>query len=197
LKIMSTSETQPAEPKPGSRRFQFSLRALFSLTCGTAAFFSLARTLGYVDAVVILAAIVVVVGVMEYPRRVHLATGILLTVVAGLLLWANLRPTRWEKEFGVSTPDQLDPVAKSMFCRGWPLSPCLICIHHHMTVDPSDPAIYLALTSDGIVFVAALFVTRGICGLCFRRRGRPIINTLPSPPQPPNTRPLARPRGRR
>ena len=68
---MTTPKTQPAAPKPGRRPFQYSLRALFGLTCGIAAFFSLARTLGYVDAVVILAGIVVLVGVMAYPRRVR------------------------------------------------------------------------------------------------------------------------------
>jgi len=40
-----------------------------------------------------LTAIVVLVGVMKYPRRVHPLTGVLLTLVAGTLLWANLRPT--------------------------------------------------------------------------------------------------------
>ena len=138
---MSTTEPQSAASKPERRPFQFSLRSLFGLTCGTAAFFSLARTLGYVDAVVILAAIAVAVGVMEYPRRVHPLTGILLTLVAGMLLWANLRPTRWAREFNVGPPEGLDAVADSMFCRGWPLSPCLICMRHHMTVDPRDPTV--------------------------------------------------------
>ena len=101
---MTTPETQPAEAKPGRRPFQFSLRALFGLTCGTAAFFSLARTLGYADAMVILAAVVVAVGVMEYPRRVRPAHGHLLTLVAGTLLWANLRQTGWEREFGDVPP---------------------------------------------------------------------------------------------
>ena len=105
---------------------------MFGLTTGTAAFFSVARTLGYVDAVVILAGIVVVVGIMEYPRRVHLATGILLTLVAGALLWANLRPTGWERLHHVRPPNELDPVAKSMFYRGWPLYPFATCPFHGM-----------------------------------------------------------------
>ena len=175
---MSTTEPQSAASKPGRRPFQFSLRSLFGLTCGTAAFFSLAHTLGYVDAVVILAAIVVIVGIMEFPRRVRPTTAILLTIVAGLLLWANLRPTGWAREFNLGPPIGLDPVLRNMFCRGWPLSPCLLYLRHHMT-DPGDPAMYWALMSDGVVFVVALFVVRGVCELCLRRRA-----TLATKPPP-------------
>jgi len=171
-------EPQPAASKPGRRPFQFSLRSLFGLTCGTAAFFSLARTLGYADAVIALAGVVVLVGVMAYPRGVHLPTGMVLTIVAGLLLWANLRPTGWAREFNLGPPIGLDPVLRNMFCRGWPLSPCLLYLRHHMT-DPGDPAMYWALMSDGVVFVVALFVVRGVCELCLRRRA-----TLATKPPP-------------
>jgi len=179
---MTMQEMSPDEPKPERRRFQYSLRAMFGLTTGTAAFFALARMLGYVDAVVALAAIVVLVGIMEYPRRVHLLTGILLTLVAGILLWANLRT---ERHWGSLTPNQLDPVAKSMldpmaesmFFRGWPFCPCMVCPISGWKFYPSELGVYDILVLDGIVFVAALFVTRGICGLCLPRRVKPIIKT--------------------
>lgn len=70
---MSTTEPQPAAPMPG-RPFQFTLRSLFAITTGTAAFFALGRMLGYADAIVTLVGVVITVAVMEYPRRVHLAT---------------------------------------------------------------------------------------------------------------------------
>jgi hypothetical protein len=63
---MSTPEIQPAALKPERRPFQYSLRAMFGFTAGTAAFFALGRMLGFVDAIVILVGIVVTVGVMEY-----------------------------------------------------------------------------------------------------------------------------------
>lgn len=167
---MSETEQQTATPPLKRRRFQYSLRWLFVLTGATAVFFSVAHTLGYADAVVILAAFVVLVGVVKYPRRVHPATGILLALVAGTLLWANLRPTGWQREFNQMPPDQLDPVTKSMFYRGWPLPPCMVCLVHGMRFDPSDGAVHLALVFDGVLFAVALFVVKGVCELCFRRR---------------------------
>ncbi|MGO9113423.1 MAG: hypothetical protein ACLP9L_29685 [Thermoguttaceae bacterium] len=67
---MSTPETRPDAPTPDRCRFQYSLRAIFGLTTGTAAFFAIGRMLGYVDAVVILAGVVVLAFVEEWqPMR--------------------------------------------------------------------------------------------------------------------------------
>jgi hypothetical protein len=180
---MSITETPPDAPKHELRWYQFSLRAIFVLTSITAVFFSVARTLGYADAVVALAAFVVLVGVVAYPRRVHLTTGILLTLVAGTLLWANLRPTRWERLLDELPPDQLDVVTKGMFYRGWPLSPFMLCWRRHMHFDPGGDGLSTgALVLDGVVFAAALFVVRGVSELCFRRRGKPIDASARMPP---------------
>ncbi len=63
---MSQAGSAPTE----LRWYQYSLRSLFGLTCGTAAFFSVARMLGYVDAVAILAGVVVLAVVEEWqPLR--------------------------------------------------------------------------------------------------------------------------------
>jgi hypothetical protein len=167
---MSETEQQPATRPLKRRRFQYSLRSLFVLIGATAVFFSVAHTLGYADAVVILAAFVVLVGVVKYPRRVHPATGILLALVAGTLLWANLRPTGWQREFNEMPPDQLDPVTKSMFYRGWPLSPFMVCPIYFMKFQPGDGAVHGALVLDGVLFAVVLLVVRGVCELCFRRR---------------------------
>ena len=139
-------EPQPAEAKLERRPFQFSLRSLFGPTCGTAAFFSLARALGYADAVVILAAIVVAVGVMEYPRRVHLAPAILLTLVAGTLFVGQLTADPVAgRTWLFAAPDRLDFVTKGMFFRGWPLSPCMICLYHGMRFHPEEGAVPIGL----------------------------------------------------
>jgi hypothetical protein len=162
-------EVHHAASKPERRPFQYSLRAIFGLTFATAVFFSVAATLGYADAVVALVASLILVGVLVFPCRVHPVTGILLTLVAGILLWAG-----WETEFNELPPEQLNLVPKSMFYRGWPLSPWMICSVHMMQFYANDTEAYVALIADGVAFAAALFVTRGVCGLCFRRRSRPV-----------------------
>ena len=194
---MILPEPQPAEPKPERRPFQFSLRSLFGLTCGTAAFFSLA------DAGLR--------GCGGHPGRDRSrrwrhgipasgpsAQAILLTLVAGTLLWGNLRPTRWQKDLGsLLPPDRLDFVTKGMFFRGWPLSPCMICLYHGMRFHPEEGAVPLALVFDGVAFALALCVVRGVCEFCIRRRAKAAIATPPDtePPSDPPPACAARPRG--
>ena len=187
---MTTPEPKPVEPP--DRPFQYSLRSLFGLTAGVAAFFSVGRTLGYADAVVALAAIVILVVVIEYPSRVHLPTGILLTIVAGVLLWANLRPTQWAREFDQWPPEGLDAVAESMFFRGWPLPAFVICPFRHMQFEPNNAAVYLILVLDGIAYVIALTDRQGCLRVALRWRGKPLTETSPRMPPPagPTSGPL-------
>jgi hypothetical protein len=150
------------QPETGLRWYQYTLRSLFVLMGITAVFFSVARTIGYVDAVVSLAAFGVLVGTMRYPRRVHLTTGVILVLIAGTLLWANLRPTRWQGEFGgVAAPAELDPITKAVFWRGWPLSPCMLSLIHGVKFHSSG--VQWALAVDGILFVVVLIAAKAIC----------------------------------
>jgi hypothetical protein len=64
---MTTPEAQPDAPTP--RRFQYSLRALFGLTVGVAAFFSVATTFGYDDALLALVEVLILVGVVIFCRN--------------------------------------------------------------------------------------------------------------------------------
>ncbi|MGA2257712.1 MAG: hypothetical protein ABSG53_23875 [Thermoguttaceae bacterium] len=178
---MTPLEPQSAAPKP-ERRFQYSLRSLFALTTGAAAFFALGRMLGFADAIVILVGIVITVGVMEWPRRVYLATGILLTVVAGTLLWANLRTTGWAERLNMGPPQELDPIAKRMFWRGWPIAPWMTCSAHGMILDPSATGVYGILVLDAVAFAIIHCVVRGSCEFFFRRRDPQIIEPLPDTP---------------
>ena len=154
---------------------------MLGLTTGTAAFFALGRMPGNADAIVILAGVVITVSVMEYPRRVHLVTGILLTFVAGALLWANLRTTIWQKAFGFPLAKELDSVAKGMFYRGWPLCPCMTCLVYFMKFHPSEPGIHAILAFDGIVCATILLVVRVVCEFCFQSRAK-LTATMPHPP---------------
>jgi len=145
------------------------LRALLALTGMAAGFLCAASTLGCVDATISLLAILVLLRAVRRPQRVHLTTAALLTLVTGILLWANLRPTGWQREFGLGTPAELDPIAAAMFWRGWPLSPCMVCLVHGMRFHPGGSP-WVALVFDGVLFVVALFAAKAICECCLRWR---------------------------
>jgi hypothetical protein len=101
------------------------------------------------------------------PHPVHRTTAILLTLLTGVLLWTNLRPTGWQEEFGNTvSPLELDPITKAMFWRGWPLSPCTVCLFHGMRFHTNGVQCVLVL--DGALFVVALFATKAVCERCLR-----------------------------
>ena len=128
---------------------------------------------GYLDSVVILSTIVVTVGLMVYPRRVHKVTAVVLTLVTGTLLWANLRTSNMWKEVGMGPPfEWLDPVAARMFSRGWPLAPFMISLVHGMRLHTSEAQVYGVLFLDGVVFMGVLFTSKFVCEFCLRKRAR-------------------------
>ena len=154
-----------------ARRYQYSLRAMLVLTGIVAALFSVARSLGYVVAAICLLALMVLWLALRYPRPVRPPTGIFLTLVAGILLLANLRATEWPRQFSESTPSGLGPVTEAMFWRGWPLSPCMVCLVHGMKFHPGGEQ-WGVLFFDGAVFVVALLVATVACESCLRWRDR-------------------------
>jgi hypothetical protein len=121
-----------------------------------------------IDCCITAVAILAFVLAARWPHPVHLATTILLTLLTGILLWANLRPTGWQEELGgVDSPVELDPITKAMFWRGWPLSPFMICLIHGMRFHPSGIE-GCVLVFDGALFVAVLFATKVLCERCLR-----------------------------
>jgi len=114
-------------------------------------------------------ALLVLICTVRRPHPVHLTTTILLTLLTGILLWANLRPTVWQEEFGggIDAPTGLDPITKAMFWRGWPLSPCMICLIHGMKFHPSGIE-GCVLVFDAVIFLVALFAAKAVCESCFR-----------------------------
>ncbi len=121
-----------------------------------------------VDCSVIGMALLILIRAARRPHPVHRTTAIFLTLLTGVLLWANLRPTGWQEEFGgVDSPLELDPITKEMFWRGWPLSPCMVCLIHGMRFHPSGVE-QCVLVFDGGLFVAALFAAKAMCERCLR-----------------------------
>jgi hypothetical protein len=51
-----------------------------------------------VEAAITAMAFLALIRAVRRPRAVHLTTTILLTLLTGILLWANLRPTGWQEE---------------------------------------------------------------------------------------------------
>jgi hypothetical protein len=113
-------------------------------------------------------ALLILIRAARRPHPVHRTTAIVLTLLTGVLIWANLRPTGWQEEFGgVDTPPELDPITKAMFWRGWPLSPFMVCLIHGMRFHPGGIELCV-LVVDGGIFVAALFAAKAMCECCLR-----------------------------
>jgi hypothetical protein len=104
-----------------------------------------------VQGAIIVMALLVLVLAARRPHPVHVTTAILLTLLTGILLWANLRPTGWEEFGGGDRLTGLDPITEAMFWRGWPLSPCMVCNYRHMSFHPSGIE-GCVLVFDGVLF---------------------------------------------
>ena len=81
-----------------------------------------------IDLCIGLVAVSTLVRATRRPHPVHPTTAILLTLLTGVLLWANLRNSGWQEVWNERAPEGLDPVTKAMFYRGWPLATFMICI---------------------------------------------------------------------
>jgi hypothetical protein len=121
------------------------------------------------ECAVLVMALLVLLRAVRRPHPVHLTTTILLTLLTGILLWANLRPTVWQEDFGggIDAPTGLGPITKAMFWRGWPLSPCMVCLIHGMRFHPTGIEGGV-LVFDGALFLVALFAAKAVCESCFR-----------------------------
>jgi hypothetical protein len=122
-----------------------------------------------VDLSVIGLALLILIRAARRPHPVHRTTAILMTLLTGVLLWANLRPTAWQEEFGgVDCPPGLDPVTRAMFWRGWPLAPCMVCLDG-LRFHPSGVE-QCVLALDGVLFLVALYATKATCERLLRWR---------------------------
>jgi len=102
------------------------------------------------DIVITAFAVVILVGVTRTSRPTRPGIVVLLVLLTGGWIWANLRTTGWRGIWGEGAPDGLDPVTKSMFWRGWPLAPFMICLIHGNRFRPNG--------AEGLVLVVNLLV---------------------------------------
>jgi hypothetical protein len=95
-----------------------------------------------------------------------LATFVSVALVAWCLLGANLRVNIACVDFGggMQTLSGTGPLTEFFFYRGWPLSPCQICLVRGMRFRPEeDFSVGMALVSD---VVAAGLILLGVAVLC-------------------------------
>src|SRR5262249_952826 len=94
-------------------------------------------------------------------------------LVAGGLLGANLRINGVARDFGMQTLSGVDPLTQFFFYRGWPLSPCQICLFHGMRFRPEEGfPVGSALVFDVGVAGLALLGGAVLCELVVRRLRR-------------------------
>src|SRR4051794_26222022 len=124
-----------------------------------------------VPGAIIAMALLVLVVVVRRPHPVRPTTAILLTLLTGVLLWANLRNSGWQEVWNEDAPEGLDPVTKAMFYRGWPLAPFMICPIHRMQFHASGVEGFV-LAMDGVLFLVALYTTKAACERLLRWRPR-------------------------
>jgi hypothetical protein len=109
----------------------------------------------------------------EGLRKVHLATFVSTALVAGALLGANLRVNSVASDFGMETLSGVDPLTQFFFFRGWPVSPCQICLIHGMTFRPEEGfPVGLALLLDVVAAGVALLGVAVLSELVVRRLRR-------------------------
>src|SRR6266436_4783196 len=103
--------------------------------------------------------------------RIHRATIIGMTVVGLLLLWLNMRTPEWAKAYNTnSPPEDVDPLTRLLFFRGWPFTPCGYCVLSGKW--HTDRYAQMAAMADVAVFLLAVVTTGMICEWFWHRRGK-------------------------
>ncbi|WP_435009280.1 hypothetical protein P12x_000532 [Tundrisphaera lichenicola] len=123
------------------------------------------------DACTIAIAVVILVAVARWNRPVRPITVVFLALLTGAWIWANLRETGWQEVWNEDPPEELDPVTKSMFYRGWPLAPFILCPIRRMSFRPGGLE-SLVVVFDWFVLLVGLSLARFVWELCSRWRDR-------------------------
>jgi hypothetical protein len=74
-------------------------------------------------------------------------------------------------------PEELDPITKAMFYRGWPLAPFMVCLVHGLRFHAKGFE-GCVLVLDGVLFLIALYTTKAVCERLLRWRRRPVSSEV-------------------
>ncbi len=102
--------------------------------------------------------------------RLHPVAFPVLALVAGVLLWANVRTTHWEESLRLKAPAESGLVMQWFFYRGWPLSPCMVCDFHGLRWHPEKGEGEVVLVIDTGVALLALSFSAWVCERLLRRK---------------------------
>jgi hypothetical protein len=91
-------------------------------------------------------------------EAMRVAKRVIQVAVAGLLLWANSRTGSGAVRTRLKPPDELWPLGKELFYRGWPLSPWMVCSFHGGRWHPEEDFIWLTLVYDAVIAVLLILV---------------------------------------
>ena len=125
--------------------------------------------ISHIDLCIGLVAVLTLVRAARRPHPVHPTTAILLTLLTGVLLWANLRQSAWQGVRNERRSTGFGPSHKSYVLSRWPLAPCMVCIIHGMRFRPSGIE-QCVLAFDGLFFLVALYATKAACERLLRWR---------------------------
>jgi len=123
------------------------------------------------DLVITTLAIAMFVTVARRNRPVRPGVAIVLALLTGAWLWANLRDPGWREVWNEDAADWLDPITRGMFWRGWPLAPFMVCVIHGNRFRPNG-AEGLVLAFDFLVLFAVLSLVGFALGRWHNLRGR-------------------------
>lgn len=112
------------------------------------------------DLLIIALAVGVFVAVARWKRPARPGVWVVLALLTVAWIGANLRDTGWSEELGGQRPpDGLDPLTRSLFYRGWPLAPFMVCSRHGNRFRPGGGE-GLVLVFDLLVLFAGLALAR-------------------------------------
>jgi hypothetical protein len=130
-----------------------------------------------IDVFTIAFAVVVLVAVARWNRPVRSITAFFLALLTGAWIWANLRDSGWQEVWNEDAPEGVDPITRTMFWRGWPIAPFMLCLIHGNRFR-SGGGEGLALVFDWLVLFLVLSLARFVCERCSLRRNRRAVGDI-------------------
>jgi hypothetical protein len=102
--------------------------------------------------------------------RLHRRTYLAMVAIAIPLVWLNLRINPEARSaFNIdNAPNDVDPVTRFLFFRGWPFTPCMYCFLSGKW--HPDATVQMAAFADLLILIGGVIIVGFIYEWYFRRR---------------------------